>query len=192
MQGVRGVRGFLDRVWRLIVDERSETMELNAAVQDVEPTDEQNRVLHRTIMAVTRDIEQLQFNTAIARMMEFVNHFTKQATRPRRTLESFVLLVSPFAPHLAEELWEALGRSDTLAYEAWPEFDAALTKEDTIEVPVQVGKKVRAKISVPADATQEQLEQAARAHEKVAELLVDKQVVKVIVVPGRLVNFVIR
>ena len=166
MQGVRGVRGFLDRVWRMVVDDRSETTELNAAVQDVPPTDEQNRVLHRTIMAVTRDIEQLQFNTAIARMMEFVNYFTKQATRPRRTMESFVLLVSPFAPHLAEELWEALGRSLTLAYEAWPEFDASLTKEDTIEVPVQVGKKVRAKISVPADATQEQLEQAARATKK--------------------------
>ncbi|MHB9079955.1 MAG: leucine--tRNA ligase [Pirellulaceae bacterium] len=192
MQGVRGVRGFLDRTWRMIVDERSETMERHAAVQDVEPTDEQNRVWHRTIMAVTRDIEQLQFNTAIARMMEFVNFFTKQAVRPRRTMESFVLLVAPFAPHLAEELWETLGRSHTLAYEAWPVFDESLTKEDTIEVPVQVGKKVRAKISVPADATQEQLEQVACLHPKVAEHLEGKQIVKVIVVPGRLVNFVVK
>jgi leucyl-tRNA synthetase len=192
MQGVHGVRGFLDRTWRMIVDDRSETMERSAAVQDVEPTDEQNRVLHRTIMAVTRDIEQLQFNTAIARMMEFVNYFTKQATRPRRTMESFVLLVSPFAPHLAEELWEMLGKSQTLAYEAWPVFDESLTKEDTIEVPVQVGKKVRAKISVPADATQEQMEQVARSHQKVAELLEGKQIVKVIVIPGRLVNFVVK
>ena len=114
-------------------------------------------------MAVTRDIEQLQFNTAIARMMEFANYFTKQATRPRRAMESFVLLLSPFAPHVAEELWEALGRSPSLAYEPWPEYDESLTREDTIEVPVQIGKKVRAKIVVPADATPEQMEAAARA-----------------------------
>jgi leucyl-tRNA synthetase len=192
MQGVKGVRGFLDRAWRMIVDDRAESLELNTGVEDVDPTDEQNRVLHRTIMAVTRDIEQLQFNTAIARMMECVNYFTKQPTRPRRAMESFVLLLSPFAPHLAEELWESLGRSSSLAYEPWPEHDELLTRENMIEVPVQIGRKVRAKISAPADATPEQLEEAARAHDKVAAILEGQQILKVIVVPGRLVNFVVK
>ena len=192
MQGVRGVRGFLDRAWRMIVDDRSETLACNASIEDVEPTDAQLRTLHRTIKAVTHDIEQLQFNTAIARMMEFVNFFTKESSRPRRVMESFTLLLSPFAPHLAEELWEVLGNSPTLAYVPWPSFDEALTKEETVEVPVQIGKKVRGKVVVAADATAEQTEQAARENEKVAELLQDKQIVKVIVVPGRLVNFVVK
>ncbi|NLX56667.1 MAG: leucine--tRNA ligase [Planctomycetaceae bacterium] len=192
MQGVKGVRSFLDRAWRMIVDDRAELLTCNACVQEVEPTEEQNRVLHRTILAVTRDIEQLQFNTAIARLMECVNYFTKAATRPRRAMESFVLLLSPFAPHLAEELWAALGHSASLAYVPWPVYDESLTRENTIEVPVQIGKKVRAKIAVPADATPAQLEAAARAHDKVAALLAGQQIVKVVVVPGRLVNFVVR
>ena len=123
MTGVNGVRGFLDRVWRMIVAERSETLELNPAVQPVEPTAEQSRVLHKTVAAVTRDIERLDFNTAIARMMEFTNFFTKADVRPRGVMEQFVLLLSPFAPHLAEELWQLLGHERTLAYEPWPAAD---------------------------------------------------------------------
>ncbi|MCU0960211.1 MAG: leucine--tRNA ligase [Pirellulaceae bacterium] len=192
MQGVRGVRGFLDRAWRMIVDERAETLQVLPAVHDVAPSEDDNRVLHRTILAVTRDIEQLQFNTAIARLMEFVNYFTKQAVRPRQAMESFVLLVSPFAPHLAEELWSALGHATTLAYEPWPVYDEQLTRETTVEVPVQIGKKVRAKVAVAADATAAELEAAARAHDRIAELLAGKTVVKVTVVPGRLVNFVVQ
>ena len=192
MQGVRGVRGFLDRAWRMIMDDRAETPACNASIEDVEPSDAQLRILHRTIKAVTHDIEQLQFNTAIARMMEFVNFFTKESSRPRRVMESFTLLLSPFAPHMAEEMWEALGNVPSLAYVSWPPFDEALTREETVEVPVQIGKKVRAKVVVPTDATAEQTEQAARENEKVAELLQDKQIVKVIVVPGRLVNFVVK
>ncbi len=112
MDGVSGVRGFLDRVWRMIVDDRAEAVQLNAAVQDVEPTAEQNRVLHKTIKAVTDDLEQMSFNTAIARMMEFTNFFLKADVRPRAAMEQFVLLLSPFAPHMAEELWQALGHDD--------------------------------------------------------------------------------
>ena len=104
MDGVSGVRGFLDRAWRMIVDDRAEAVQLNPAVQAVEPTAEQNRVLHKTIKAVTGDLEQMSFNTAIARMMEFTNFFTKQEPRPRGAMEKFVLLLSPFAPHVAEEL----------------------------------------------------------------------------------------
>ncbi len=192
MQGVKGVRGFLDRAWRLIVDDRADRLTLNASVQDVEPTEAQNRVLHRTIRAVTQGIEQLQFNTAIARMMELVNDFTGQAVRPRCVMESFVLLLSPFAPHVAEELWEALGRSPSLAYEPWPRHDESLIREQTLEIPVQIGKKVRARVVVPAGATPEEIEAAARTHEKVAQCLAGKTVVNVTVVPGRLVNFVVR
>ena len=112
MDGVSGVRGFLDRVWRMILDDRAEAMQLNAAVQDVEPTAEQNRMLHKTIKAVTNDLEQMSFNTAIARMMEFTNFFLKADVRPKAAMEKFVLLLSPFAPHMAEELWQALGHAD--------------------------------------------------------------------------------
>ncbi len=192
MDGVRGVAKFLDRAWRMMIDDRAETLTCCAAVQEVAATPQQNRILHRTIMDVTRDIENLQFNTAIARMMEFVNFFTKQATRPRQAMQQFVLLLSPFAPHLGEELWQALGHTDTLAYEPWPTYDEEMTRADTIEVPVQVGKKVRAKITVPADATSEQLEQAARANEKIAAILAATEILNVIVVPGRLVNFKVK
>ena len=109
MQGVNGVFGFLNRVWRLIIDERAETMQLNAAVVDRAPNADENRILHQTIQAVTNDIASLAFNTAISRMMEFTNHFTTASERPREVLEKFVLLLSPFAPHIAEELWQALG-----------------------------------------------------------------------------------
>jgi leucyl-tRNA synthetase len=192
MQGVNGVYGFLNRVWRLILDERAESMQLNTAVVDRPPNAEENRVLHQTIRAVTEDIRTLSFNTAISRMMEFTNHFTTAAERPREMLEKFVLLLSPFAPHMAEELWQALGHAESLAHEPWPEFDAALAKEDSIEVPVQINGKVRSKIIVPTDADAAKLESAARADERVADLVAGKQIVKVIVVPGRLVNIVIQ
>jgi len=192
MQGVDGVRGFLDRVWRMVIDDRAEEVRLNPAVQDCEPTAEQNRMLHKTIQAVTRDVGQLSFNTAIARMMEFTNYFLKSEVRPKRAMEGLVLLLSPFAPHIAEELWQALGHAATLAYEPWPEFDEAMLREDTIEIPVQINGKLRAVIQVPADADQRALEQAARAQPKIAEALVGKTVHKVIVVPKRMVNFVVR
>jgi leucyl-tRNA synthetase len=133
----------------------------------------------------------MRFNTAIAAMMELTNHLTKLEQRPRKVLETFVLLLSPFAPHLGEELWRALGHKASLAYEAWPKYDPALTKEDTIEVPVQVNGKLRSKVTVPADADQAALESAARADERIRSLIEGKQVRKVIVVPKKLVNIVV-
>ena len=192
MDGVNGVHGFLNRVWRMIVDERADSVELNAAVCDQPLDDEQARVLHKTIKAVTEDIANLDFNTAIARMMEFTNFFTKQDRRPREAMEKLILLLSPYAPHIAEELWQVLGHNDTLAYEPWPAFDESLIAEDEIEIPVQIKGKVRSKVRVPADADNKTIEAAARADERVAELLDGKQVVKTIVVPGRLVNFVVK
>ena len=192
MDGVNGVYGFLNRVWRMIVDDQAETLQLSAVVHDKPPTTEQNRVLHKTIKAVTSDIEKLSFNTAIARMMEFTNFFTKQASRPRLAMEQLVLLLSPFAPHMAEELWQLLGHGKTLAYESWPVCDESLLVEDQIEIPVQIRGKVRTKIIVPADADQAKIEELALADEKVKELLDGKEVVKTVVVPKRLVNFVVK
>ena len=190
MDGVNGVFGFLNRVWRMIVDDQLDDLQLSGALSDDAPTDEQNRVLHKTIKAVTGDIEKLSFNTAIARMMEFTNFFTKQKQRPRVAMEQFVLLLSPFAPHMAEELWQLLGHGETLAYEPWPVCDESLLVESELEIPIQIKGKVRTKITVPADADKAQIEEIALADEKVQQLLEGKKIIKTIVVPGRLVNFV--
>jgi leucyl-tRNA synthetase len=192
MAGVNGVRNFLDRVWRMIVDAAADEFQLNVAVQDVQASDDQLRQLHKTIQAVTRDTDSLSFNTAISRMMEFVNFFTKQEIRPQSIMQQFILLVSPYAPHLAEELWQLLGGEGSLAYQDWPEYDESLTVDDLVEIPVQVQGKLRGKIQAAPDSSAEQLEEMARGDEKIAALLADCEVVKVITVPGRLVNFVIK
>ncbi len=191
MRGVEGVYRFLGRVWRLFLDDRSDSTTLLVAVQDIEPDRETLKRLHRTIQKVTEDLDGMRFNTAIAAMMEFVNFVTRLEVRPRRVLEPFVLLLAPFAPHLAEELWHVLGHGDTLAYEPWPTFDPAFTKDDAIEVPVQVNGKLRSKLNVPADADQETLRTLALADEKIKVFIDDKQIKKVIVVPGKLVNIVV-
>ncbi|HEY2840678.1 MAG TPA: leucine--tRNA ligase [Pirellulales bacterium] len=192
MEGVNGVRNFLDRAWRMIVNERAETLILNPAVQDVPITPEQNRVLHRTIQGVTHDIEKMFFNTAISKMMEFTNFFLKEERRPRAAMETLALLLAPFAPHMAEELWQLLGHDKSLSNQAWPVFDEVAIKEDTIEIPVQINGKLRGRISVAAEADAAAMEAAARADERIAELLAGKTVVKVIVAAGRLVNFVVK
>jgi leucyl-tRNA synthetase len=190
--GVSGVRGFLDRAWRLIVEDRADDLVLSSTLQDIEPTEEQARTLHKTIKQVTRDIENKDFNTAIARMMEFTNFFTKQTVRPKSVMQSFVLLLSPFAPHIAEELWQLLGGKNTLAYEPWPKFDDALTQDAEIEIPVQILGKLRGKVVVPAGSDQDTILAAAQADPRISELLAGKTIVKSIVVPGKLVNFVVK
>jgi leucyl-tRNA synthetase len=166
-------------------------MKLNDTVQNEEPDRDTLRKLHQTIQKVTEDLDSMAFNTAISAMMEFSNHLTKMPVRPRSVLDPFVLLLSPFAPHLAEELWHALGHTASLAYEAWPKFDATLTRADTIEVPVQINGKLRVKLTVPADIDEAALRETALADEKVRALLEGKQIRKVIVVPRKLVNIVI-
>ncbi|HRA89094.1 MAG TPA: class I tRNA ligase family protein [Planctomycetaceae bacterium] len=207
MNGVEGVYRFLGRVWRLMIDERSETVKLNDTVVDTDPSEDQLRILHKTIKAVTDDIERLSFNTAISRMMEFTNFMSGQETRSKSVLEQFVLLLNPFAPHIAEELWNTLkapqlellenagllkGHNVTLTYEQWPTYDPALLVEDTIEVPVQVNGKIRSKIIVSADSDAKALEAAARGDDAVQKYLDGKTVVKVVAVPGRMVNFVVK
>jgi leucyl-tRNA synthetase len=191
MRGVDGVYRFLNRVWRLIIDDRMETVTLLGAVRDVEPDKETLRMLHQAIQRVTDDLETMSFNTAISAMMELTNHLTKQAVRSRSALKTFVLILSPFAPHLAEELWRALGGTATLAYEPWPSYDPKLLKADTIEVPVQINGKLRSKLNVSPDISKEALEQAALSDEKIKSQLAGKTIRKVIVVAGKLVNFVV-
>jgi leucyl-tRNA synthetase len=190
MSGVEGVYRFLGRVWRMVSDDRTDDVVLGEAVQDVEPTDDQLRILHKTIKAVTEDIDKLSFNTAISRMMEFTNELSGQDVRPRSILEPFVLLLSPFAPHLAEELWQLLGHEETLAYEPWPKFDESNLVESEIEIPVQIKGKVRGRVKVAPDADQETMIAAAKL--VVADQLAGKEIIKTIAVPGRMVNFVIK
>jgi leucyl-tRNA synthetase len=190
--GVSGVRGFLDRCWRLVVDERAENLALASQVCDDTPTDDQLRELHRTIDKVTKDIQALSFNTAIARMMEFVNVCTPLERRPRALLEPFVTILAPFAPHLAEELWELLGRPAPVSLAAWPVVEERWLKDDTIEIPVQIQGKLRGRVVVPADADADAMKAAAAADPKIAEQLLGRQIVKVVAVPGRLVNFVVK
>ncbi len=176
----------------MIIDDRAEEVVLNNNVTDTAPTDDQLRILHKTIKAVTADIDKLSCNTAISRMMEFTNFMSHEDSRPKSVLQPFVLLLSPFAPHIAEELWNVLGNETTLAYEPWPTYDEALLVEDTVEIPIQFNGKLKAKIQVPNGLDKASLQAAAEADAAVQKLLQDKTVVKVIAVPGRMVNFVVR
>ena len=191
MSGVEGVYRFLGRAWRLIADADADEITLDSKVQDVEPTPAQAKVVARTVAAVTSDFDHFRFNTAISRLMEFVNFFTGQEVRPRQAMETFARLLAPMAPHLGEELWELLGHPETLTYEPWPSYDPDLLKDDETEIPVQINGKLRAKVQVPANAGPEEVEAAARSDDRIVALLVGKTIRKTIVVPGKMVNFVV-
>lgn len=188
-EGVQGVSRFLKRVWALFV---SEDGALHGRIVDQGGDASMNRVLHHTIKEVTQNIEGLLFNTAIARMMEFVNAAMKAPSVDRAVMEAFVKVLSPFAPHMAEELWARFGHAATLAYEPWPAYDASFLVEDTIEVPVQVNGKLRGVVIVAMDADKEAILAAAKADAKVAPYLVGKTIVKEIFVPGKLAGFVVK
>lgn len=188
-RGVEGVHRFLNRVWRMLVDENGA---LHNSVQPGNLSIEQERLLHQTIKKVTEDIESLSFNTGISQMMIFVNEFLNLELKPRHAMEAFVLLLSPFAPHVAEELWEKLGHKRSLAYEPWPVYDSAKTKVDTIEVVVQVNGKVRSKFFVPIDMDEESLKEMSLNDEHVKRHLDGKQLVKLMVVKNKLVSLVVK
>jgi leucyl-tRNA synthetase len=133
----------------------------------------------------------LKYNTAISRLMEFVNFFTGQEARPVSCMETFVLMIAPLAPHLAEELWQALGHPDSLAYEPWPLFDEKYTREDTVEMPIQINGRLRSRLVASVSAAKEELEQAALADSKVRKYIEGTTVKKVIVVPSKLINIVV-
>ena len=232
-KGVEGVYRFLGRVWRLFVDEQSETefeqhettakqpssqellnlIKLNPAIKEVAVTSAQLKTLHACIKKVTEDLDGLRFNTAISALMVFVNEAMTWETKPVSVLRDFLILLQPFAPHIAEELWEKLSTvhgpqsvfrasvsSSTvdcgpwtvdLAYQPWPKFDPALLVESEIEIPVQVNGKLRDVIKVPVNADNAALEAAAKASEKVQPFLAGKTIKKVIIVPKKLVNIAV-
>ncbi len=191
MRGVEGVFRFLGRVWRLFVDERAESVALSPAVNS-DPADKETlRFLHKTIQKVTDDLDGMRFNTAISAMMEYTNHLTPMATKSREALEPFVLLLAPYAPHLAEEMWSLLGHNTTLAYAPWPIPDKTLLVADTIEIPVQIAGKVRARISVPPGLSHDALQAAALADPKIQAQLAGKTIKKAIIVLDKMVNLVL-
>ncbi|MFD1739266.1 leucine--tRNA ligase [Bacillus salitolerans] len=185
-KGLDGSRRFLDRVWRLFVDENGS---LNPIIKDSNSSSLE-KVYHQTVKKVTDDYDGLRFNTAISQMMVFINEAYKATEIPKEFVEGFVKLLSPVAPHLAEELWEKLGHSGTITYEAWPAYEEAKLVEDEVEIVVQINGKVKAKVLVKVDATKEQLEEMALADSIVKEQIAGKTVRKVIAVPGKLVNIV--
>ena len=183
---VEGITRFLDRTWRLFVNEDG-----GSCVTDAEPPIEAQRVLHQTIRKVGDDLEALKFNTGIAQMMVFVNEATKLDVRPRALLEPFVLTLAPFAPHLAEELWHRLGHAQSLAYEPWPAYDPALVVEDTVTVAIQVNGKLRATLELPRGTSQQAAREAALADEHVRRYVEGAEIRKVIYVPDKLLNLVV-
>ena len=215
-RGVEGVYRFLGRVWRLFVDEKSETefeqaetttdpgkhgellklIRLDPAIAHVAPAAPQLKALHACIKKVTEDLDGLRFNTAISALMVFVNEAMTWESKPAAVMREFLILLHPFAPHLAEELWDRLSAvsrppSASLAYSNWPEFDPALLVESVIEIPVQTNGKLRDVIKVPADADNAAIQAAALASEKIKPLIEGKTIKKVIVVPKKLVNIVV-
>ncbi|MDH5672294.1 MAG: leucine--tRNA ligase [Myxococcales bacterium] len=184
---ISGLLRFLQRTWRLIVDEDS------GALKTVETADAGvEKLLHRTIAKVEGDIDKLAFNTAIAAMIKLVNEATAAGGMSADQIDRFVRVLAPFAPHLGEELWARLGREPSVASQPWPEYDPEALHEASVEMPVAIKGKVRARIQVASDADQATLERLALADPRIVELLADKTVAKVIVVPGRMVNIVTR
>jgi leucyl-tRNA synthetase len=189
--GVVGTRRFLDRVWRIAVDAEtggpSGKLVMDASVDN----NELERALHASIKKVTHAVDDLRFNTAIAEMMVFANEATKATAVPRAWFEDFVKILSTFAPHLGEELWERLGHRESIAYAPWPTWDEAKLARDVIKIAVQVSGKLRGEVAVPADAAEADILAAAKADPKVAELIAGKAIKREIYVKGRLVNLVV-
>ena len=184
--GLEGSRKFLDRVWRLIVDENGKLRDRITTFND----GKLDKVYNQTVKKVTEDFENLHFNTAISQMMVFVNEAYKADALPYAYIEGFVQLLAPIAPHIAEELWEILGNEGGISYVPWPTFDEAALVESEVEIVCQINGKVRAKLMVPVDSGKEALEELALANEQVKEQIAGKTVRKVIAVPNKLVNIV--
>ncbi|RIX54093.1 leucine--tRNA ligase [Paenibacillus nanensis] len=185
--GVEGTYRFLSRVWRLFVNEDGT---LNAKIGDGETTDAFKRTWHRSIKKITEDYENLRFNTVISQLMIFVNEAYKTESLPREAMKQFLQMLSPIAPHIAEELWEKLGQTDTITYAAWPTYEEAWTVDQEVEIVVQVNGKIVERISIAADTNEAEMESLAKEQEKVKELIAGKTIRKVVAVKGKLVNIV--
>jgi leucyl-tRNA synthetase len=181
--GIEGVHRFLERVWNVATG----TLSDDASAMDQATA----RLLHKTIKKVTLDIEAMRFNTAISAMMILVRHLGSLPAVPREAVRAFALILSPFAPHLSEEIWERLGKRSSLAYEPWPAFDPQLVVDETIEIGVQVNGRLRGTITLPADADEEAARTAALAEERVRQHIDGKTVKKFIYVKGKIANFIV-
>ena len=180
--GLAGVHRFLNRVWDVA----------GRPMDDGEPPAALVKVLHKTLKKVGNDTGNLDFNTAIAQMMIFINEIYKEKVCWRNLWEPFVLVLAPYAPHLSEEMWRMLGNSNSLAYETYPAWDDALSADDEKEIVLQINGKVRSKITIAAGTGKDELEKLARADSRIAEWVEGKTIIKVIAVPDRLVNFVVK
>jgi len=190
---IPGMHRFLRRVWRMIAgDDDGEGNVSEPLIADGDVDQDIERQLHGLVKKVGEDYQAMKFNTAIAAMTEFVNAVYRAGSVTHAQAERFVLLLSPMAPHICEELWQRLGHQSTLAYEPWPTFDEAMLAVDTVELPVQVNGKLRGRITVPADADDDQVIEAAKADPKVAAAIEGKLTLKEIVIPGRMVNLVVK
>jgi leucyl-tRNA synthetase len=188
-ENIPGVRRFLDRTWRLLFPDEREGPRF---AEDLEPDDRLDRLLHKTVKKVTEDIEGMHMNTAVSQLMIFVNEATQRDVLPRSVLETVIRLLSPFAPHIAEEMWHRMGHTESVSRAPWPEYDEAKTLDDQIDVPVQVNGKLRSVIQLARGTARDEAEAAARDDAKVTANLEGKTVVKVIVVPDKLINFVVK
>ncbi len=186
--GLDGSRRFLDRVWRLFITPENTVSEKIVTTND----GKLDKVYHETVKKVTEDYEKLGFNTAIAQMMIFINEGYKAQSLPVEYVEGFVKLLNPIAPHMTEEIWSILGHEETMTYEAWPTFDESKLVSDTITLIAQVNGKLRGRMEISASASKEEMQDAALNHENVKAFIEGKDVVKVIVVPGKLVNIVVK
>jgi leucyl-tRNA synthetase len=182
MSGLSGVRGFLDKLYNVVQRGPGDQP------MDVETA----KLTHRTVKKVAGDIEGLRFNTAVSQMMILTNHLSSLGHAPREALESLILCLSPFAPHLAEQLWVDLGNAPSLARCAWPAWDEALCEDDVIEMPVQVNGRVRGRVVLRKDADEAEARELGLQDEKVQAFLADKALVKVVFVPGRILNFIVK
>lgn len=187
-EGLDGSRRFLDRVWRLFVTPEHTLAEKVVAEND----GKLDKVYNETVKKVTEDYEKLSFNTAIAQMMIFINESYKATSIPREYVEGFVKLLNPIAPHMTEEIWSVLGHEESMTYEAWPTYDEAKLVSDTITIIAQVNGKLRGRIEVPATISKEEMQEVAMANENVQNFISGKEIVKVIAVPGKLVNIVVK
>ncbi len=183
MNGFIGIYRFLDRIWRLGTEKK---------IEDIPVSDSLDRMMNKTIKKVTEDTASLSFNTAISQMMVYVNELNRLQIIPKKAFETLILLLSPYAPHISEELWETLGHKPSISSEKWPAYDEAKCVDESIEIVVQINGKLRSKLNLSPDATKEEILKCAKEDEKVKSWLDGKTVVKEIVVPGKLVNFVVK
>jgi leucyl-tRNA synthetase len=191
-EGILGVYRFLQRAHRLILEEKgADGEDALRSLPEGAGTLGQQRLLARTVDRVTRDCESMDFNTAISELMIFARDIEKESALPKQAAETFVLLLSPFAPHLAEELWERLGHATTLAHVPWPEADPSFLREEEVEIVVQVQGKLRARIRVPVDSSEELVRERALADPGVQRHVGDRTPQRVVYVPGRLLNLVL-